>query len=504
MQNFWTPLFVLVTGAFAAILNNSSINVAVPKLMTIYGVSTDKIQWVVTAYMLTSGVVIPVTGYLGDRFGNKRLFILALSLFTVGSVLCALSWSAEAMIAFRIVQAVGGGVMMPVSMAIIYRIVPRHKIGTALGVWGMAAVAAPAIGPTLGGYIIDHFNWHLLFLTNVPIGVMGILLSALILEETPINKNLKFDLPGFVLSTVGCFALLLALSEGTSEGWTSFKIVALFIISLFTLTAFVIAELTGSSPMLDLRMLKNRTFSVSVITSGLITIGLFGGVFLMPIFTQNLMGLTPYETGLLLMPAAVASALMMPVSGFLFDKIGAKPLGLIGITVTAVCTWQLHTITDQTSAGFIMWLMVVRALGMGLSAMPITTAGMNVVPKHLVGQASSLNNVFRQIFASFGIAVLTAIMQNRQTFHYARLAEGVSITNQTALTVMQQLKSLFTLQGGSAEVSSGGAVSVLTMLVQKEALVLALNDTFLISAVFIFAAVPMVFLLGKHKKHSAA
>ena len=408
------------------------------------------------------------------------------------------------MIAFRIVQAVGGGVMMPVSMAIIYRIVPKHKIGMALGVWGMAAVAAPAIGPTLGGYIIDHFNWHFLFLTNVPIGVMGVLLSAVILEETPTNKNLKFDLTGFVLSTVGCFALLLALSEGTSDGWTSFKIVSLFVISFFTLTAFVIAELTSDSPMLDLRILKNRTFSVSVVTSGLITIGLFGGVFLMPIFTQNLIGLTPYETGILLMPAAAASALMMPISGILFDKIGAKPLGLIGITVTAVCTWQLHTLTDQTSTNYIMWLLVVRALGMGLAAMPITTAGMNVVPKHLVGQASSLNNVARQIFASFGIAVLTAIMQNRQTFHYARLAEGISVTNQTAQTLLQQLKALFMLQGSAAEVSSGGAISVLAALAQKEALVLALEDTFLISALFIFAAVPMVFLLGKHKKHSAA
>jgi EmrB/QacA subfamily drug resistance transporter len=187
--SFWLPLFVIVLGAFAAILNNSSINVAIPKLMAIFGVATDDIQWVLTAYMLTSALVIPSTGYLGDKYGNKKVFITALSIFTLGSVLCSLSWSCNYLIAFRVLQGIGGGAIMPVSMAIIYRLVPPQKIGMALGIWGMAAVMAPAIGPTFGGYLIDHFNWRLIFLINCPVGIMGIVLSALLLEETPTRQE---------------------------------------------------------------------------------------------------------------------------------------------------------------------------------------------------------------------------------------------------------------------------------------------------------------------------
>ena len=188
-NSFWLPLMVVVLGAFAAILNNSSINVALPKLMTIFGVASDEIQWVLTSYMLVSGVVIPVTGYLGDRFGTKKVYLLSSLVFTLGSLLCSFAWNNTSMIFARVIQGLGGGMIMPISMAIVYRIVPRHRIGLALGVWGMAAVCAPAIGPTLGGYIVDHFNWRLLFTINIPVGIAGIILGYLLLVESPLNKG---------------------------------------------------------------------------------------------------------------------------------------------------------------------------------------------------------------------------------------------------------------------------------------------------------------------------
>lgn len=504
--SFWLPLFVLVTGAFAAILNNSSINIAIPKLMTIFGVSANEIQWVVTAYMLTSAVVIPITGFLGDRFGNKRVFILSTAVFTLGSVLCAFSWSNNSLIAFRVLQAIGGGIIMPVSMVMIYRIVPRQKIGLALGVWGMAAVMGPAVGPTLGGYILEHFNWRLLFLINVPVCILGIILSIQLLKETPVRTDIKFDFWGFLFATVGCFSLLLALSQGSKEGWTSYYITMLFTISFFFLLLFVLTEISHKDPMLDLSLFKNQTFTISVIAGGLINIGLFGGVFLTPLFTQNLMGMSAYDTGILLFPSALASGLMMPISGILFDKFGAKVIGFVGIAITAIGTVQLNYISMDTSKHVIVWIMIFRSIGMGLSMMPLTTVGMNVVAKHLVGRASSLSNVCRQIFASFGIAFMTFLMQNRQVFHATRLSDGVSPASPVVSSITGQLQGLLVASGASSDVATSGAISLIYGMIQKEAMVLAINDTFLISSFFLFAALPMVFFLhdkGKSKKKPA-
>ena len=496
-DSFWLPLFVVVIAAFAAILNNSSINVALPKMMAIFGVSAEDAQWILTAYMLTSGVVIPVTGYLGDRLGTKRIYLICTAIFTLGSVLCSLAWNNSSMVAARVVQGIGGGAMMPVSMAIVYRIVPREKIGLALGFWGMAAVCGPAIGPTLGGYIVDHLNWRFLFTMNIPVGVVGFFLTHLLIPEGPLRKNLKFDVVGFICSTLGCFALLLALSEGTNKGWSSYYIVSLFTFSFFILLLFVIIELNQDQPMLDLRLFKSGVFSISVFAGSLITVGLYGGVFLIPLFTQDLLMMTPYETGLLLMPAAIVTALMMPVSGFLFDRFGAKILAAVGLTILAWGTYEFHNLSLNTSNTSITLLAMLRSAGMGLAMMPITTAGMNSIPVSQVGRASSLNNVCRQVAGSFGIAVLTAVMQNRQAFHAVRMAEGVSVSS-AATNLVAQLQGYLSHAGAGAA-AKGAALTLLSGLIAQRSLAWAIDDTFIVAAVFIFIAIPLAFLLNTPK-----
>lgn len=497
-DSFWVPLMVVVIGAFAAILNNSSINVALPKLMAIFGVQADKIQWILTAYMLVSGMVIPVSGYLGDRLGTKRVYLVSMLIFTAGSVLCSLAWNNGSMVAARVIQGIGGGAMMPISMAIVYRIVPREKIGLALGVWGMAAVCAPAIGPTLGGYIVDHFNWRFLFTINVPVGIIGVVLVHLLLPESPLQKASKLDVWGFILSTAGCFTLLLALSQGHKEGWSSHYIVTLFAFSFFALLLFIIVELTQENPMLNLRLFKNTVFSISVFAGSMITIGLFGGVFLLPLFTQNLMLLTPFDTGLLLMPAALATAVMMPISGFLFDRFGAKALTVVGLFITAWGTWNLHHININTSNAKIIFDTVFRSIGMGLAMMPVTTAGMNTVPMNQIARASALNNVIRQVAGSFGIAILTATMQNRQVFHYARLSESISIDSHAA-SIVSQLQG-YLAGAGAGSGAGSAALSVISAAVARESMVRAIDDTFLIATIFILIAIPCGFFLSKPGK----
>jgi len=492
-ESFWLPLFVVVIGAFAAILNNSSVNIALPKMMAVFGVPTDEIQWVLTAYMLTSGVVIPVTGYLGDAYGTKRIYLISLMIFTFGSILCGLAWSNNTMIVARIIQGIGGGASMPVSMVIIYRIVPIQKIGMALGVWGMAAVTAPAIGPTLGGYIIEHINWRFLFIMNVPVGILAIILGAMLLPESPLKKGLKFDFWGFVTSAAGCFTLLLALSQGAKEGWDSYYIVTLFIIAFFMLLLFILIELSIQEPMLDLRLLKNKVFSFSVFGSSLITIGLFGGVFLIPLFTQNLMGKTAMDTGIIMMPSALVTAVMMPISGALFDRMGAKVITFVGLVILAWATWEFKNLSASSTDTYIMVVASIRSIGIGLAMMPMTTAGMKNIPRQELGRASALNNVVRQVAASFGIAILTFIMQTRQTFHYSHLAEAVSVTSPVAPTIIKQIGAM----SGNVQ---GAAIALITGMVAKESLVMAIDDTFIVAAIFVAVAIPSTFFLGNANK----
>lgn len=491
---------VLVIGSFMAILDGSIVNVALPKMMAIFGVGTEDIQWVMTSYMLMSGVVVPVTGYLGDRFGYKRIYIYSLVVFTVGSALCGMAWSNNSLVVARVIQAIGGGAIMPVSMSMIYRIVHRKKIGMALGIWGIAVIMAPAVGPTLGGYLVDHFDWRLIFTINIPIGVAAVILSAVVLQETSLQKGLKFDIPGAILCAAGCFAVLLALSEGQQEGWTSFYIVNLLMIGAFCLVLFFLWELYTEHPMIDVRLMyQNKVFAASLLTTSIVTIGMFSVIFLIPIYAQTLQGLTPMQTGLLMMPMALVTGFMMPISGRLFDKIGALPLCLVGLTIVVVTTYKMHDLSLDTSFRELQILLAVRASGLGLAMMPMTTAGMNTVPPMLVGRASALNNVARQIAASLGIAYLTYVMLHRQSYHAAWYADAVNWTSPVAMEAMNRVQAALTQTGLGALAGKQGAVSVLSMLAQRQAMANAIADAIVVGAVIVLTAFPLLFFLSKGK-----
>jgi len=493
-------LLTLVIGGFMAILDGSIVNVALPKMMAIFGVGPEDVQWVMTAYLLTSGVVIPVTGYLGDRYGLKKIYIFSLVAFTAGSAVCGLAWSNNSLVAARVLQAVGGGMIMPVSMAMIYFIVPREKIGTALGIWGIAAMAAPSIGPTLGGYLVDNFSWHWIFTINIPIGIAAVFLALVTLEETPRRAGLKADYPGILLSAAGCFALLLAMSEGQDKGWTSLYIVNLMIFSGFSLALFVIWELLAPHPLLDIKLLKNKTFSASLLATSIVTVGMFAAIFMVPLFAQNVQGYTPMRTGLMLMPMALTMGVMMPISGRLFDKIGALPLCLTGLTITVITTYQLHAITYDTGFREMQWLLAHRAFGLGLCMMPLTTAGMNTVPHFLIGRASALSNLARQISASFGIAFLTYVMLHRQDYHAARLADTVTWTSPAAVETLRQIQIVLGQAAGLEQAGArDAAAAVLQGLVRREAFISGIADAFVVSAVIVALAIPLVFFLSKKR-----
>lgn len=495
----WLAMTILLLGAFMSILDSSIVNVALPKMMAVFGATTSDIQWVLTGYMLVLGVVVPVTGYLGDRFGYKTMYLVSLIIFTSGSALCGFAWSTWTMVGFRVIQGLGGGMIMPLTMSMVYRIVPRNKIGLALGVWGIAAMAAPALGPTFGGYLVDYFNWRLIYTINIPIGILAVILSLSYLEETPKRFDLKFDFTGFVFSSIGLFSLLFALSEGSERGWTSPLIISLLAIAGIALVYFVIHELKIDDPMLDLRLLKNRTFTGSMLISVILSIAMFGGIFLIPLYMQTFRQFSAIQTGELMMPSGLAAAVMMPISGRLYDKIGAKALVIAGVTIIGFSTLLFNRISADTAYTTIMYWLVLRSIGMGLAMMPSTNAGMSVVPTRNIGRASALNNVLRQVSGSFGVAVVSTLLSERQSFHLATEAAAITPNNLNAVAAITHLQNLLTQMGLQLSQAKGVALAVIYGMLAQQSFIMSMADVFLIMAVVAFLGLLPVLLFNERK-----
>ena len=495
----WPEVMTLILGCFMAILDTSVVNTALPTMRASFGGNADSTQWVVTAYMLTSGVIIPVTGYLCDRFGNKRIYLISLVIFTMGSIICAMATSNSFLVFARVIQAIGGGILMPVSMSMIRIIVPREKMGMAMGIWGISAMGAPSIGPTLGGYIVVHMGWQWIFTINLPIGLIAIALGWIILRETPQKTGLKLDVLGFILSASACFALLLALSKGQNEGWTSLYIVSLLIFSVGASVLFVIWETTTAEPLIDLSLFKNRTYCISLLAVSLSNIAMYSITFLMPIYSQSIRGLTALQSGQVTMPSALAIALMMPISGQLFDKFGAAPLCVFGFGIAGYYSYELHTLTANTSFTDLQWILVKRAIGLGLAMMPVSTAGINTIPKELAARASAINNVVRQIAGSFGIALITYVMMHRQVYHNAWLSETLNWSSSATVITIKNLQSVVVHHGisSSSVMARYCAEGLLGSSMQQQAYLASVNDAMFVPAIIVLMIVPLGIFLNK-------
>ncbi len=478
----WLALMVLIIGTFMAVLDSSIVTVALPKMMAVFGVSATSIEWILTAYMLTMGIVIPLSGFLGDNFGYKRCFFASMALFTIGSALCVVAWNLDSLIAARVIQALGGGLIMPLSMAMLYKICPRERIGMVMGIWGISAMAAPAIGPLLGGYLVQYVDWRVIFSINVPIGVTNLFLVTRLLKETELIRGEKFDLHGIILSTIGFFTLLLALDQSSSRGWSDPWIEILLLIAAVSLIVFVINELLVPEPILDLRLFANPIFAMTNVISWVLQVGLNGALFLEPILIQNVLGQTAMTSGLITFPAAIAMGAMMPISGWIYDRHGVRTIAIIGMAVAVWTTYMMHTFNAFTAFSAMTAWMMVRGVGLGLGAMPLMTAGMNTVPKQLVGRASSLSEVSNQIFSSLGIAGLATIMQNREIFHYALLAQSVNRSSAAFYKIQNTLGGTAVQHGMGAATGQSLSMAAIYGQVATLSAVQAIDDCFIVAA----------------------
>ena len=361
----WLIVISVMSDAFMVVLDTTVVNVALPKIMAGLGVNLQKIQWVVTAYMLTMAVMMPSVGWLSARIGNKVLFISSLAIFTVSSIFCGASWNADVLILFRAFQGVGAGALMPIAMVIIFETFQPEQRGFAMGIYGIGATFGPAIGPTLGGYLTEHFSWHLIFYINVPIGLLGIFLALIILPAGKIKKGMTFDFWGFLTMAIGLGCLLTALSNGQLESWTSSYILTLFTVATFGLAAFFWIESRVSQPFIDLSVYGTFTYAMATTVFIIQGIGLYGSTFLIPMFFESMLGYTPLQAGILMLPMALVVAVVLPIAGRVADRMDGRIPIVFGVLFSAISLYWLSFVDLGTSRSTAYWMLIFRGFGLG-------------------------------------------------------------------------------------------------------------------------------------------
>jgi EmrB/QacA subfamily drug resistance transporter len=438
----WIVAIVVTFGSFMGILDQTVINNALPDLQRAFSVNLNDLQWVVTAYTLTQGVITPTTAFFANRLRTKRFYIIALVFFTLGSALCGLAWNLPALIVFRIIQAIGGATLFPLAITLLFSEFPVNERGIATGVLSVSALLAPAIGPTLGGYIVTYASWPLIFYINVPVGIIAVILAALLLHNNPSEGRMNFDLPGFILVATGLAATLYAISNATISGWGSPDVLITLVVGLCLLILFVIVELRlasrGRQPLVELRLFANGPFLSSNIANSMVSFSFFGGLILLPIYMQELRGLSAFQSGLFTLPLAIASVIAALIGGKVIDRFGPLIVLFPGIILMAISTWLLAEVTLTTSYTWLVIVFIIRGIGLGLLLQPLTVSALSKVLPRQYTQASSLNTVTRFVFTSLGIAVLATFVQSRASEHINELAHQLKPTSPTALAHISQ------------------------------------------------------------------
>jgi EmrB/QacA subfamily drug resistance transporter len=411
----WWTLGALSFALFMIMLDNTIVNVALPAIKSDLGIGTSELEWVVTAYALTFAVLLLTGGKLGDLYGRRLIFTIGLVVFTASSLACGLSSSATELIAARAVQGVGSALMMPATLSIITATFVARERGAAIGIWAGVSAMALAIGPLLGGVITEHISWNWIFYVNVPIGLLGIVAAVVVVPESKdMSHEQRLDPAGLVTSGIGLLALVYALIEGHNYGWTSARIVGLFVIAAVALAAFVFVELRQRLPMLDLTLFRNGTFTGANVVAILVTLAMFGIFVFFPIYMQTLRGWSPIQSGAALLPWTLLIVIFAPIAGKLSDRIGSRWLISGGMATVALCCLELSTVTVDSSFWHMLPGFVLGGLGMAFVMTPMSAAVMSAAPVDKAGVASGVLNTFRQVGVALGIAITGAIITNRE------------------------------------------------------------------------------------------
>ncbi len=452
----WRVLASVVVGLFMVILDSTVVNVALKTLQIHFSVTTDQAQWVISLYTLALGIATPLSGYLGDRFGVKRIYLGGLALFVVGSLLSGFSSSLTSLpllITARAIQGIGGGIALPLGTALLFRAFPPGQRGAAFGIFGIVLVFAPAIGPLLGGWLVDRNLLPWIFFINLPIGVVGVIIGLRFLNEALGSKGVHADIPGIILATIGFGAILFAASIAGQQGigWGNIRVIASLGVGFLALIIFAVIELRTKEPLLDLSLYAIPSFAIANIANLVGTIALFGAEFLLPLYLQILRGESAFQTGLILLPLAIASAITSFLAGRISDRIGPRAPIVVGFLLIAFNTYQLAHVELNTSIPFIMFLLVLRGIAVGLIIQNSQVASLLDVPLAKLNRATPLVQATRQTMQSIGVAVLATILSSAVTVVIPATVEagntsGLSHLPPAEIAHIQQLIHLFQSQ----------------------------------------------------------
>ena len=501
----WFVLANVMVGTFMVVLDSTIVNVSLPKIMSSFGVGLSTIQWVITAYLLSMAAMLPTSGWLADKFGYKRVYFWGLFLFTFGSLLCGLSNDETTLILSRVIQGLGAGMIQPLGMAIITREFPPHQRGIALGFWAIAAAASVSFGPLIGGYLVDNFNWQLIFNVNIPVGIIALIFTIIIQREFINPKVRKFDYIGFISVIVFLPVLLYALSEGNaqtnSEGWSAPYILICFAIALVGLAVFLTQELTTEDPLLDLRLLKDRNFGLANIVMLLFGIGMFGSTFLLPLYLQNSMGYTALQSGAVFLPIGIIQGAISPIAGIFSDKVNAKVPIFVGITLMVFSFYLNSQLSFLTEHSFIMTSLYLRGLGMGILFTPLSSLSLATISRDKMAQASGITNTVRQVGGSLGVALLSTVLTARVNYHAQIFGGALQSNSQIFQNTTRGIANYIQHNAGSsAAVAAKQSQSVLMSHVNSQAFIQGINDDFLIAASITLMCIFPIFFMQQKKK----
>ncbi|MGK7376856.1 MDR family MFS transporter [Planococcus sp. 1R117A] len=425
-------LAVLMAGVFVAILNQTLLATALPHIMRDLDINANIAQWLTTVFMLVNGVMIPITAFLIGKFSTRRLFLTAIGLFAAGTIICAFAPGFPLLMVGRIIQASGAGIMMPLTQTILFIIYPVEKRGQAMGLFGLVISFAPALGPTLSGWIVEQYPWRALFYIVIPIAVIDFVLGYFLLRNVTKQTFPALDIPSIILSTFGFGGILYGFSSAGNNGWGSWPVILSIAVGVISLFFFIHRQFQLKKPLLEFRVFSYGIFTLSTILSIIVFVSMIGSATILPIYMQNMHGFTAFESGLMLLPGAIVMGAMNPVTGKIFDAVGGKWLAVVGLLIVTVSTFQFSVLTTTTSFTYLTVMHAIRMFGVSMVMMPVITAGLNQLPERLIPHGTAMSNTMRQVSGSIGTALLVTIMTGTaldpQQYGAEGLVRGVNIS----------------------------------------------------------------------------
>lgn len=499
----WWVTWTIMVGSFLFALDTTIVNIAIPKIMVSIGADLNEIQWVLIIYMIGMAVVMPASGWLSDLFGHKWLYTGSLAVFTISSVLCGMAWSPTSLIVFRGLQGLGAGAIAPTSMAVIFRVFPPEQRGLGMGIYSLGWTFGPLLGPTLGGYLTDTISWRAIFYMNLPLGIIGVAMAATIMAgDLSHRRPRRLDLSGLLTMTTGIVTLLVALSQGNREGWSSPYIVWLFIIASVSLGLFVLIELGVHDPLINLRLYRNTTYAMASFAGLLLGFGMFGVHLLLPLFLQDFLDYTALQAAFLMLPGVLLSGILSPMSGKWCDQYNPRLLLVLGFLLSAVSTYWFTWMGMETAAGTLIWALLLRG-GLGMVFAPLAMLGLRTLASEEISAASGLLNITRQIAGMGGIALAGVLLERWHYVHHRTGAAHLAAVPIEVEQVQGQLGWLLQSGGETGEAVHSKVQAVLSQYLNQESLSVAFQDCFVVfTIVFIVAALASLCIPSGEPKES--